>query len=71
MFKFKKEFIEDQFRGFETLRDSNNNIKIVKVTKNGDLVAWWKVRDSRNLDAVICDAIHCAIEHGIVPAGTV
>jgi hypothetical protein len=68
---FKKEFIEDQFRGFETSRDSNNNIKIVRVTKNGELVSSWKIIDSRNLDTVICDAINTAIQHKIVPAGTV
>jgi hypothetical protein len=63
---FKKEFIEDQFRGFETERNAGNNVVAVRVK---DIV--WKVRDSRNLDAVICDAINTAVEHGIVPVGTV
>ena len=64
--KFHREFIDDQFRGFETARDSGNNIAVVRVN---DVV--WKIRDSRNLDAVIADAIHTAIQAGIVPAGTV
>ena len=65
--KFHKEFIDDQFRGFETARDSGNNVVAVRV-KN---VAVWKIRDSRNLDLVIADAINTAIARGIVPAGTV
>ena len=65
--KFHKEFIDDQFRGFETARDSGNNIVAVRV-KN---VAIWNVRDSRHLDAVVADAINTAIARGIVPAGTV
>ena len=64
--KFHKEFIDDQFRGFETARDRGNNIVAVRVN---DVV--WNVRDSRHLDAVICDAINTAIARGIVPAGTV
>ena len=64
--KFHREFIDDQFRGFETARDSGNNIAVVRVK---DVV--WKIRDSRNLDAVIADAINTAIARGIVPAGTV
>jgi hypothetical protein len=64
--KFRKEFIEDQFRGFETARDGGNNVLAVRVN---DVV--WKIRDSRNLDAVICDAINTAIARGIVPAGTI
>ena len=71
MFKFNKEFIQDEFRGFETARDAGNNIIALRVTKNGEIVASWKVRDSRNIDAVICNAINTAIEHKIVPAGTV
>ena len=55
--KFRKEFIGDQFRGFETARDSGNNIAVVRVK---DVI--WRVRDSRHLDA---------IARGIVPAGTV
>ena len=68
---FKKEFIEDQFRGFESARDAGNNIVAVRVTKNGEIVSSWKVRDSRTLDAVISDAINTAIEHGIVRTGTI
>jgi hypothetical protein len=64
--KFHKEFIEDQFRGFETARDSGNNIAVVRVK---DIV--WKIRDSRHIDAVVADAINTAIARGIVPAGTV
>tara|TARA_R110000868_G_scaffold229092_1_gene482117 strand:+ start:1106 stop:1303 length:198 start_codon:yes stop_codon:yes gene_type:complete len=64
--KFRKEFIEDQFRGFETARDSGNNIIALRVN---DVV--WKIRDSRNLDLVIADAIDIAVARGIVPAGTV
>jgi len=69
--EFHKEFIEDQFRGFESARDKGNNIIAVRVTKNGDIVSSWKVRDSRNLDAVIANAINTAVEHGIVHPGTV
>ena len=69
--KFYKEFIEDQFRGFESARDKGNNIIAVRVTKNGDIVSSWKVRDSRNLDAVIANAINTAVEHGIVHPGTI
>ena len=69
--KFHKEFIDDQFRGFETARDSGNNIAVVRVKKHDDIVAVWKVCDSRNLDLVIADAINTAIARGIVPAGTV
>ena len=64
--KFRKEYIEDQFRGFETSRDRGNNIIALRVK---DVV--WKIRDSRHLDAVIADAINTAIARGIVPAGTV
>lgn len=64
--KFHREFIDDQFRGFETARDSGNNIAVVRVK---DVV--WKIRDSRHLDTVIADAINTAIARGIVPAGTV
>lgn len=64
--KFSKEYIEDQFRGFETSRDSGNNIIALRVK---DIV--WKIRDSRDLDAVIADAIDTAIARGIVPAGTI
>jgi hypothetical protein len=64
--KFHKEFIDDQFRGFETARDSGNNIVAVRVK---DIV--WKIRDSRHIDAVIADAINTAVARGIVPAGTV
>lgn len=69
--KFHKEFIGDQFRGFETVRDSGNNISVVRVKKDNDIFALWKVCDSRNLDLVISDAINIAIARGIVPAGTV
>jgi hypothetical protein len=65
--KFRKEYIEDQFRGFETARDGGNNVVAVRV-KN---VAVWKLRDSRNLDAVVADAINIAVARGIVPAGTI
>ena len=71
MSTYNKEFIQDEFRGFESARDRGNNVIAVRVTKNGEIVASWKVRDSRNIDAVICDAIHCAITHKIVPVGTV
>ena len=64
--KFRKEFIEDQFRGFETARDRGNNVISVRVN---DVV--WNVRDSRHLDLVIAEAINTAIARGIVPAGTV
>ena len=64
--EFRKEYIDDQFRGFETSRDTGNNVVVVRVN---DVV--WKVRDSRHLDAVIADAINTAIARGIVPAGTV
>jgi hypothetical protein len=64
--KFRKEFIEDQFRGFETARDSGNNIAVVRVEE-----VVWKIRDSRHIDAVVNDAINTAIARGIVPAGTV
>jgi len=63
---FKKEFIEDQFRGFETERNAGNNVIAVRVKKNGGIVASWKIRDSRHLDAVICDAIDIAIKHNLV-----
>jgi hypothetical protein len=69
--KFNREFIEDQFRGFETARDSGNNIIAVRVTKKGDIVSKWKVRDSRHLDSVIEQAINTAITHQIVSANTV
>lgn len=69
--KFHKEFIGDQFRGFETARDSGNNISVVRVKKDNDIFALWKVCDSRNLDLVISDAINTAIARGIVPAGTI
>ena len=68
---FHKEYIDEQFRGFETARDRGNNVTAVRVKKADDIVAVWKVRDSRNLDAVIADAIDTAIARGIVPAGTV
>ena len=64
--KFRKEYIEDQFRGFETLRDSGNNVVVVRVNN-----VVWKIRDSRHLDAIVAAAIHTAIQAGIVPAGTV
>ena len=69
--KFNRAYAEDQYRGFETSRDRGNNVIAVRVAKNGKIVASWKVRDSRHLDAVICDAINTAIEHKIVPVGTV
>ena len=69
--KFCKEFIEDQFRGFETLRDSGNNIAIVRVKQDDEVIAIWKIRDSRHLDAIVAAAINTAIQAGIVPAGTV
>jgi hypothetical protein len=64
--KFRKEFIEDQFRGFETARDRGNNVVAVRVK---DIV--WKIHDSRHIDAVIADVINTAVARGIVPAGTV
>ena len=69
--KYHKEFTQENFRGFESARDKGNNIIAVRVTKNGDIVSSWKVRDSRNLDAVIANAINTAVEHGIVHPGTV
>tara|TARA_R110000868_G_scaffold277705_1_gene537490 strand:- start:329 stop:541 length:213 start_codon:yes stop_codon:yes gene_type:complete len=69
--KFRKEFIEDQFRGFETSRGSGNNIIALRVKQDEEVIAEWKIRDSRNLDAVIADAIDIAVARGIVPAGTV
>jgi hypothetical protein len=54
--KFCREYIDDQFRGFETARDRGNNVVAVRVK---DIV--WKVRDSHHLDAVIADAINTAI----------
>lgn len=64
--KFRKEYIEDEFRGFETARDRGNNVVAVRVNN-----VVWRVRDSRLLDAVVADAINTAITQGIVPAGTV
>ena len=69
--KFRKEYIEDQFRGFETARDSGNNVVVVRVKKHDEVIASWKIRDSRNLDAIVAAAINTAIQAGIVPAGTV
>ena len=69
--KFHKEFIDDQFRGFETARDSGNNIAVVRVKHDEEVIAVWKIRDSRHLDAIVAAAIHTAIQAGIVPAGTV
>lgn len=68
--KFNRAYAEDQFRGFESARDAGNNIIAVRVTKNGEIVSSWKVRDSRNIDTVIRDAINTAIEHKIVSAST-
>ena len=68
---FHKEFIEEQFRGFESAHDSGNNITAVRVVVRGCVVALWKIKDTRHSDAVIRDAIDTAIAHGIVPAGTV
>jgi hypothetical protein len=69
--KFRNEYIENQFRGFETARDSGNNVVAVRVVQGDEIIASWKIRDSRNLDAVIADAINTAVARGIVPAGTV
>ena len=69
--KFKKAFIEDQFRGFETAQDGGNNIFAVRVVQGDEIIASWKIRDSRHLDAIVAAAIHTAIQAGIVPAGTV
>jgi len=69
--KFYKEFTQENFRGFESARDKGNNIIAVRVTKNGDIVSSWKVRDSRLLDSVIEQAINTAITHNIVRPGTV
>jgi len=69
--KFYKEFIEDQFRGFESARDNGNNIISIRVKKRDEVIAAWKVRDSRLLDSVIEQAINTAITHEIVPPGTV
>ena len=68
---YRKQFIEDQFRGFEADHDSGNNIVAIRVKKDNEIIASWKIRDARNLDVVITDAIGTAIEHGVVPAGTV
>jgi hypothetical protein len=68
---YRKQFIEDQFRGFEANRDSGNNIVAIRVKKDDEIIASWKIRDARNIDAVIGNAIGIAIELGIVPAGTV
>jgi hypothetical protein len=68
---FRKEYIEEQFRGFETARDRGNNVIAVRVKKDDAVIASWKIKDSRNLDAVICDAINTAIARGIVPGRTV
>ena len=68
---FRKQFIEDQFRGFEADHDSGNNVIAIRVKKSDKIIASWKIRDARNLDAAIADAIGTAIEQGIVPVGTV
>jgi hypothetical protein len=68
---YRKQFIEYQFRGFEADRDSGNNIVAIRVKKDDEIIASWKIRDARNIDAAIADAISAAIEHGIVPADTV
>jgi hypothetical protein len=69
--KFNKAFLEDQFRGFETARDSGNNIIAIRVKKNDEIIAVWKIQDSRLLDGVIAQAIDTAITHQIVSADTV
>jgi hypothetical protein len=69
--KFNREFIEDQFRGFEVAKDRGNNIIAVRVKKGDEVIAAWKIRDSRLLDTVIAQAIHTAIKHQIVSANTV
>jgi hypothetical protein len=68
---YRKQFIEDQFRGFEADRDGGNNVVGIRVKKDNEIIASWKIRDARTLDAAIADAIGTAIEHGIVPVGTV
>jgi len=68
---FHKEFIEEQFRGFESAKDRGNNIIAVRVVVRGCVVALWKIKDTRHVDAVIRDAIDTAIANEIVPAGTV
>ena len=69
--KFNKSFIEDQFRGFEVAKNKGNNVVAVRVKKNDEIIAVWKVRDQRLLDTVIAQAIHTAITHNIVQCGTV
>lgn len=69
--QFTKAFIEDQFRGFEIARDSGNNVVAVRVKKGDEIIAAWKVRDSRLLDSVTEQAINIAITHKIVPANTI
>ena len=69
--KFNREFIEDQFRGFEAAKDKGNNVVAIRVKKNDEVIALWKIRDSRLLDSVIEQAIHTAITHQIVSANTV
>jgi len=69
--KFNKSFIEDQFRGFEVAKNKGNNVVAVRVKKNDEIIAVWKVRDQRLLDTVIAQAINTAITHNIVQCGTV
>ena len=68
---FHKSFIEDQFRGFEVAKNKGNNVVKVRVKKNDEIIAVWKIRDSRLLDSVIEQAINTAITHEIVHPGTV
>ena len=67
--KFNKAFIEDKFLGFESARDKGNNVVAVRVKKNDEIIAVWKVRDSRLLDSVISQAINTSINHNIIKGG--
>jgi hypothetical protein len=69
--KFNKAYIEDQFRGFEIAKDNGNNVVAVRVKKNDEVIAVWKVLDSRLLDSVVEQAINIAITHQIVHENTV
>jgi len=69
--KYHKEFTQENFRGFESARDKGNNVVAVRVKKNDEIIAVWKVQDQRLLDSVIDQAINTAITHKIVHPGTV
>ena len=69
--KFNKAYIEDQFRGFEIAKDNGNNVVAMRVKKGDQIIAVWKIRDSRLLDSVVEQAIQTAITHQIVHENTV